>query len=182
MKLIVGLGNPDKKYENNRHNIGFAVVDLFASENSIDFSEKFNGLYKTVNHNGEKFVLAKPLTYMNNSGDFVKKISDFYNIQSKDILVIVDDKDMEIGKIRIRTSGSSGGQNGIKSIVNQLKTDEFNRLKIGVGSPMPGQDTANYVLSDFNKEQKEIIKQKQNTFIEICNDFISMEIKELMNK
>ena len=125
MKLIVGLGNPGKEYENTRHNIGFIFIDNYAKSKNIDINtEKFNGLYTKTTINNEQVILLKPLSYMNLSGEVVKKYVDYFKININDILVINDDLDMDLGRIRLRLSGSSGGHNGLKNIALNLNTDK----------------------------------------------------------
>ncbi len=133
MKLIVGLGNPGKEYENTRHNIGFIFIDYFAEKNkkTID-KEKFNGLYTQANINDEKVILLKPLSYMNLSGEVVRRFVDYFKIDINNILIISDDLDMNFGKLRLRPDGSSGGHNGLKNIALNLNTEKFKRLKVGI--------------------------------------------------
>ena len=139
MKLIVGLGNPGKEYSGTRHNVGFAVIDELSNEYSIDVSKgKFKGVYGEGRINNERVILLKPLTYMNLSGESIKAVSDFYKIPVEDIIVIYDDISLPVGGLRIREKGSAGGHNGIKSIIAHLKTDEFPRIKVGVGSKPEG--------------------------------------------
>ena len=183
MKLIVGLGNPGDKYKNNRHNIGINVVSsLLKNLNAPTLSKKFNSEYIGVNMGGEKTIIMMPQTFMNNSGQAVREVVDYYKIETEDILVVVDDKDLDIGKIRIKSNGTSGGQNGVKSIIQHLGTENFHRMKIGVGQPKPGKDTADYVLSDFSKEQQEIINKKKPNYIQACIDFIEGDSLSLKNK
>ena len=134
MKLIVGLGNPDKEYTNTRHNIGFRVINeyLSAHQKDITWQNKFNALYTTLTLNNEKFLFIKPQTYMNLSGDSLVQFVNFYKVPLKDILVIHDDLDLPIGNYRLKINSSSGGHNGIKSIIERLGSNEFARLKIGI--------------------------------------------------
>ena len=183
MKLIVGLGNPGIKYEKNRHNIGFSVISALLKDlDAPEMSSKFNSKFIGVKMNGEKTILLMPETYMNNSGKAVREVVDYYKIKPHNILVIVDDKDLKLGKIRIKSKGSSGGQNGVKSIIQHLGHENFNRMKIGVGNPKPGQDTADYVLSDFSKEDKSVIAGKMSKYVSACKDFMKGDILELKNK
>ncbi len=155
MKLIVGLGNPGKEYENTRHNSGFCVMDAIASylHESIT-TKKFKSLTCITRIKGEQVLLMKPQTYMNNSGEAVIEAVKFYHIDPKDILVIYDDLDLPVGKIRLREKGSAGGQNGMKSIINHLHTQEFNRIRVGIGKDarVPVVD---WVLGKIRKEDKE---------------------------
>lgn len=179
MKLIVGLGNPGKDYENTRHNIGFMVLDYYADNNN--WKEKWNSLYTELNMNGEKILLIKPLTYMNLSGHAVIQFINFYKIELKDILIIQDDLDLAVGKYRLKTNSSNGGHNGIKSIINELGNQNFTRLKIGISNNKQ-IDTKDYVLGKFSKNELEIFKELYPTFKEIINSFIVNGIEKTMNK
>lgn len=181
MFLIVGLGNPGKEYEHTRHNIGFDAVDEISCKYNIDINRiKFKGMYGEGNIQGEKVILLKPLTYMNLSGESVREIVNFYKIDSKNIIVIYDDVDLEIGRLRIRVKGSSGGHNGIKSIIYQLGTEEFVRLKLGVGKAE--KDMVSHVLGKFSKEDREIVEKVINSTAEITNTIISESPEAAMNK
>lgn len=159
MKLIVGLGNPGSKYELTRHNIGFLVIDQLADELKIDLTKtKYNAALGQGSIDGEKVILAKPQTFMNLSGEAVGPIANFYKIDKKDILVIYDDLDLDVGRLRFRGKGGAGGHNGIKSLLAHLGGEEFARLKVGIGRPPEGWQTADYVLSRFTEEEwKDII-------------------------
>ena len=152
MKMIVGLGNPGKEYENTRHNIGFMMVDEYARRYNItSFKNKFNGLYAKIYRNGEYFILLKPLSYMNLSGTVVKRYASFFKIKPEDILVIHDDLDLPVGKIKIKFKGSSGGHNGIQNIIDNLNTSYFPRFKIGIGKN-PQIMIKDYVLGKFKRD------------------------------
>lgn len=155
MKLIVGLGNPGKQYENTRHNIGFKVIDQLCKHLDVSLNkEKFQGVYCLERFNGEKFILLKPLTYMNLSGQSVQAIMNYYNIDTNNLLVIYDDLDLPVGRIRLRQKGSAGGHNGMRSIISQIGTEQFNRIRIGIDRPQKsGMSISNYVLSNFTKEE-----------------------------
>lgn len=153
MKLIVGLGNPGDEYINTRHNVGFQTIDKICKKLDIKLTDtKFNGVF----YKNKDFILAKPMTYMNNSGLFVEQIRNWYNIEISDIFIICDDLDTEIGQAKIKTKGSSGGHNGMNSVIKHIGTDEINRLKIGIGKPIKG-DISKYVLEKFSNNEKEII-------------------------
>ena len=155
MKLIVGLGNPGKQYEQTRHNIGFEVIDAVSSQFAIPLNQsKFNGLYGMGFYKGEKVILLKPLTYMNLSGESIRAVMDYYQIEVEDLLVIYDDLDLPVGKVRLRQKGSPGGHNGIKSTVAQLGTQEFNRIRIGIDRPQVEMNIPDYVLSRFHKDEQ----------------------------
>ena len=157
MYLIIGLGNPGKEYEKTRHNIGFYYLDKFAEENNFSITkQKFNSLYGETFINNEKHIFVKPQTYMNLSGEAVKKFVDFYNIPSKKILIIHDDLDLQIGTLRLKTNSSSGGHNGLKNIELHLNTREFVKLKVGI-SKNDDFEVKDYVLGNFSKKEQEIL-------------------------
>lgn len=159
MKLIVGLGNPGKQYENTRHNVGFwAIDDMSATWNIPMIKEKWKAQVGEGLFQGEKVVLVKPLTYMNLSGESVRMALDWLKVDLNDFIVVYDDLDLPVGQIRLRGKGSAGGHNGIKSLIQQLGTDEFYRIKIGIGRPTNPQPTANYVLSAFHGEETTVIR------------------------
>ena len=149
MKLICGLGNPGKEYENTRHNVGFMIIDNYCYPDK--FSQKFNGLYLEKNINGEKVIFLKPQSYMNLSGTVVRPFIDYYKIEKKDVLIIRDDLDLDLGHTRLKYNSSSGGDNGIKSIIQELKSQEFYQYKVGI-SNNKRKDTKDYVLGRFSKE------------------------------
>lgn len=161
MYIIVGLGNPDRQYQNTRHNIGFDVIDVIAAKNNITVSErKHKALIGKGFVGGQKVVLVKPQTYMNLSGESVRDIIDFYKIDEKnELIVISDDVSLDVGQIRIRKKGSAGGHNGLKNIILHLGHDEFQRVKMGVGEKPGGYDLADYVLGHFPKEEREIMDE-----------------------
>ena len=179
MKLIIGLGNPGQEYTNTRHNIGFMVIDYFASDSN--WSKKWNALYKEETINNEKIILIKPLTYMNLSGQAVKEFVNFYKIPLENILVIQDDLDLEVGTYRIKTNSSSGGHNGIKSIIDCLGRNNFARLKIGISNNKK-IDTKDYVLGRFNQEEQAIFDNLYAKFNEIITSFITSGLDKTMNK
>ena len=163
--LIVGLGNPGKEYENTRHNCGFRAIDVLAEKLNCKIDRcKFQGLYGQTTSNGRKLFLLKPQTYMNLSGRSVLQLSAYFNIPPQRIIVIFDDISLVPGKIRIRANGSAGGHNGIKSIISELGSQEFPRVKIGVGAkPHPEQDLADWVLSTFSPaENKSLMTALDN--------------------
>ena len=163
--LIVGLGNPGKEYERTRHNAGFRAADLLASKLGCKIDKsKFQGLYGQVNYSGKKLMLLKPLTYMNLSGRSVLQLSAYFNIPPQRIIVMFDDISLEPGRLRIRADGSAGGHNGIKSIIQEVGSQAFPRVKIGVGAkPNPEYDLADWVLSTFSaKEEKALAVALEN--------------------
>ncbi len=179
MKLIVGLGNPGKEYQNTRHNVGFMVLDQYIQNDS--WQKKFDGEYQIINYGEEKVLFLKPLTYMNDSGNSVIKASKYYDIALEDILVIQDDMDIEFGKYKLKKNSSSGGHNGIKSIIAALNTDSFTRLKVGI-SHDKNKDTIHYVLGKFSKEEMNILSENYKIYNEIIESFIYNGIEKTMNK
>lgn len=182
MKLIVGLGNPGKEYENTRHNVGFQLLDLIANKFNLEFNKnKFNSIYCEYNIKGEKVILVKPLSYMNLSGSVVAKFVSYYKIDVKDILVIQDDLDMRLGRVKIVYNSSSGGHNGIKDIERCLGTKEYVRVKIGIANDR-GVDTKDYVLGHFTREEESILKKDYDELVNIVDDFCSLGLDRLMSK
>ena len=182
MKLIVGLGNIGKEYENTRHNMGFMLVDRYLEYKNITdkFKEKFNAMYVETTINNEKVIFIKPTTYMNNSGIAVRAFLDFYKLNAQDILVISDDLDLDLGKFRLRRNGSSGGHNGLKSIISHLGTDNFKRLRIGISNDK--DDVINYVLSKFSKKELNEIDAMFDTLVNVLDDYFVMDFTSLMSK
>ena len=182
MKLIIGLGNPGRKYNNTRHNIGFALLDYIAKNKRIDIvKKKFNALYCEININGENVVLVKPLSFMNLSGSVVSSFVSYYKVPVEDILVIHDDLDMILGRVKIVHNSSSGGHNGIKDIERCLGSNSYARLKIGI-SNNKDIDTKDYVLSKFNNEEKEILTNVYEKLVNVVDDFCDMDLERLMSK
>ena len=182
MKMIVGLGNPGNEYENTRHNIGFMIVDNYAKKYHLDrFKEKFNGLYTKVYRNGEYYILLKPLSYMNLSGNVVGRFASFYKIKPEDILIIHDDLDLPVGKIKVKSKGSSGGHNGIKSIISALHTEVFPRFKVGI-SKNDNIDTKDYVLGKFSKNDLTVLDKILDFAPNIIDDFLDSNIEKVMSK
>ena len=182
MKLIVGLGNPGKEYENTRHNIGFMAIDNYVKLHNLgDFKEKFNGMYLKYQLGDEQVILLKPLSFMNLSGDVVRRYVDYFKIDINDILIIHDDLDMPVGKIKIKVGGSSGGHNGIKDISIKLGIEEFKRLKVGIANNK-NMDTKDYVLGRFSKEEKELIDKAIEETGPIIDDYFKYPINDLMSR
>ena len=182
MKLVVGLGNKGREYENTRHNMGFMLVDRYLQYKNITdkFKDKFNAIYIETTINNEKVIFIKPMTYMNNSGIAVRAFVDFYKLNSEDILVISDDLDLDLGKFRLRRNGSSGGHNGLKSIISHLGTDNFKRLRIGISNDK--DDVINYVLSKFSKKELNDIDTMFDTLVDVLDDYFVMDFTSLMSK
>jgi len=179
LKLIVGLGNPGKEYENTRHNIGFMVIDNYLKNEK--FKTKFNGMYLKKVINNEEVIFLKPLSYMNLSGEVVKKYVNYFKINLSDLLIISDDLDMPCFKIKLKYKGSSGGHNGLKNIIQNINTEEFKRLKIGISNNL-NIDTKSYVLSKFNQEELEKLHKKFEITNNIINDFINLDFEKVMSK
>lgn len=186
MKLIAGLGNPGDKYLFTRHNIGFMALDFFRELNDINenfkFENKFNGHILKTNINGEAIILVKPDTFMNLSGEAIRRVIDFYKIKIEDILVIYDDISLNLGTMRFRASGSDGGHNGIKNIIKILGTNKIDRLKLGIGPQLPNQKSENFVLGNFNAEQLSIVKKVCKIANEAIIYYIKNNINETQNK
>ncbi len=183
MYLIVGLGNPEEEYGETRHNMGFNAINKIAEQYNIKINKnKFQGIYEIANIENHKTILLKPQTYMNLSGNSVKEIVDFYKIEKEKIIIIYDDMDIEPGKIKIRKKGSAGGHNGMKSIIQMLGTDEFARIRIGIGRPNNKGNDINYVIGKIPKEEitklEEGIEKAKEATIEILKN----NIDTAMNK
>lgn len=175
--LIVGLGNPGDEYKNTRHNAGFCTIDLICKGLKIELDKKkYNALYTIYKANDNKYIFVEPQTFMNSSGEAVSKLCNFYKVDCKDVIVIYDDMDLPIGKVRLRNSGSSGGHNGMKSIIGLLGTEDFKRIRLGI-SKDPKIEVIDYVLGRFKGEELKLFKESHKKakeaieyFIE-CNDF-----------
>lgn len=180
MYLVVGLGNPGKEYENTRHNVGFDVLDLLCDKYNIDMNRiKFKGIYGEGKIEDKKVIFLKPMTFMNLSGESVKEVCDFYKIPNKNIIVVYDDISLEVGRIRIRKSGSAGGHNGIKNIICNISTDIFPRIKVGVGAPRG--DLVSHVLGKFSSGDRLEVEKVFNAAIEAIKCIITNGTCEAMN-
>lgn len=177
LKLIVGLGNPGKEYENTRHNVGFMVIDSFFGEN--DFQKKFDGLVKIVSIGKEKVLVLKPQTFMNLSGNSIIKAVKYYDIALDDLLVIQDDMDLDFGTFKIKKNSSSGGHNGIKSIIGALGSENFARLKIGISHDIH-HDTIHYVLGKFSKSELQLLEKNMVELHKIIETFINKSVDAAM--
>ena len=172
MYIIAGLGNPDRQYQNTRHNVGFDVIDVIADKYDIAMGErKHKAIIGKGYIAGQKVVLVKPQTYMNLSGESIRDVIDFYKVDEKsELIVISDDVSLDVGRIRIRKKGSAGGHNGLKNIMKHLGHDEFIRMRMGVGEKPSGYDLADYVLGHFTQKEREVMDagiQNAATAIEI---------------
>lgn len=181
MKLIVGLGNFEPKYFFTRHNAGFIMVDYFAKLNNAEFREekKLKSLITKFKFMGEDLLIIKPLTYMNLSGEALSLVLNYYKIDKKDVLIIYDDINLDTGKVRFRNSGSDGGHNGIKSVIQHLGTKDFDRLKIGIG-PQPNIPSEAYVLQNFTPEQLETLKEVIK--MSLIEDYLTEGLQKVQNK
>lgn len=183
MFLIVGLGNPGKQYENTRHNVGFDAIDVLVDEYRILSSGKqHKAMYGKGVIEGQKVILAKPLTYMNLSGEAVRAMVDYYKIDPEtELLVIFDDISLAPGNIRIRKKGSAGGHNGIKSIITHLGTQNFQRIKVGVGEKPKNWDLADYVLGTFSKDDRKLVDEALERTAKAAALIVQGEVDEAMN-
>ena len=182
MKLVVGLGNPGCEYQQTRHNVGFEVVDELSRRFGLDKpKKKFKGKLNEAPVGGEKVLLLKPETYMNLSGASVQLACGFYQITRGDVLVVCDDFNLKLGQLRFRTRGSSGGQKGLADIIRRLGTDEVPRLRIGIGKPPAGWDVADYVLSRFRDEDREITTEAVTRAANGIVDWIEHGMQYCMN-
>lgn len=182
MKLIVGLGNPGKTYIDTRHNIGFKIVEKFNNQHNGNFKTKANYEYSELFINNQKVIIIKPQTFMNLSGSALSQVVSYYNIKIEDIIVVYDDLDLDFSKIRIKKNSSSGGHNGVKDIINHLKTKDFLKLKFGINSPYKKQ-VKDFVLSNFSKDENKEIDYLIQECCNVLNDFSSnTSAIDLMNK
>ncbi len=183
MFLIVGLGNPGQKYKNTRHNIGFRAVDVLAKAFNINStSNKFKALIGQGRIGNEKVLLAQPLTFMNNSGESVRLIVDYYNIPLENVVVIYDDLDLPTASIRIKEKGSAGGHNGLRSIIKMLGTEEIPRIRIGIDSPQGRISVIDYVLGHFDDEENRVIEESLGIISSIVEEIITKGYQSAMNR
>ena len=183
MFAIVGLGNPGKEYENTRHNAGINTLDCLAAKYNINIREsEHKALVGKGYIEGQKVILVKPQTYMNNSGEAVREITDYYKIDPEtEMIIIFDDISLDVGMLRIRDKGSAGGHNGIKSIINHLGTQAFLRIKVGVGDKIPQMDLADHVLGHFNGEDAKTMKESFEKAAEAAVTLLSGDVEKAMN-
>ena len=183
MYIIAGLGNPESKYDETRHNIGFRLIDELAVRNGITFSDrKHNGLVGKGIISGEKVILLKPLTYMNLSGECVGPAADYYKVEPENVIILFDDISLDVGRIRIRKKGSAGGHNGIKSIIAHLGSENFLRLKFGVGDKPKEMDLADYVLGRFSSQDEATVSEGIKRACEAVECMIGEGCDAAMNK
>lgn len=183
MKVIVGLGNPGKKYEGTRHNIGYDVLSVFASRHGVQrVQNRFKAEVANVQIGDQSVLLVSPLTYMNLSGRSVRGIVDFYKLNLGDLMVISDDLALELGRLRIRASGSAGGQKGIANIIEQLGTDQFSRLRVGIGQPNGNTPASTFVLQQFSKKEREEIEIACQRGADALELWVTDGVSAAMNK
>ena len=183
MKLIAGLGNPGKEYRESRHNLGFRVIEELSSRHKIKLDKsKHRSLLGEGRIEGERVILVKPLTFVNLSGEALSSLKGSFPVETGDIIVIHDDLDLERGRIRIRERGSSGGHKGVNSIIEHLGTQEFSRIRIGIGRPSSSFDETAYVLGELEEEEKEIIAQAVREAAETAGMIIKEGVRETMNR
>lgn len=178
MKMIVGLGNPGKQYERTRHNSGFMAIDKVAEKLNLNIDKKEFAALTTKNNQA---ILVKPQTYMNNSGEAVSQIMKYYHIDINDLLIIYDDLDLKYGQLRLRLKGSSGGHNGIKSIINYIHSENFKRIRIGI-EKNPLIETADYVLGKVEKDKQQLFDDSIEKASQAAIEFITDEFEKIMNK
>ncbi len=182
MKLIVGLGNPGKKYEHTRHNMGFDVIDLFSDLSQIDVDkEVFHGVLGRGNIFKEDIMLFKPTTFMNLSGNAVREVVSYFKIPIEDIVIVYDDMALNPGTIRLRLDGSSGGHKGMQNIIECLGTDQIKRIRIGIGEPNEN-DTIDYVLSKPMKEERELLEEAINNAVMAIKEYLQSNFDKAMNR
>ena len=182
MYVIAGLGNPGKKYENTRHNMGFITIDQLAEKHNIKVDKlKFKALVGEGRIAGQKVMLVKPQTYMNLSGESIREVMNFYKLDPENLIVIYDDIDIEAGTLRIRKFGSAGTHNGMKSVVYQLQSDRFPRIRLGIGSQKKG-DLVNFVIGGFSKEEVPVLEEAVNHAVLATECIIEDGIDKAMNQ
>ena len=183
MRIIIGLGNPEPEYSRTRHNMGFDVINILAEKNNIDLSRtKYNAIYGIGIINGEKVILIKPQTFMNNSGESAVEFAKFYKEEINNILVIYDDMDTEIGTIRVRAKGGAGSHNGMKSIVSELNSEDFPRIRVGIGRPKSEYDRIDYVIGQIPEKEYIELQKGEKIAVEATEYWIKNGIDNTMNK
>ena len=182
MYVIVGLGNPEPEYSNTRHNMGFDTINKIAKKYNIEFSKtNFKGIYGTGIIEGEKVILLKPQTYMNLSGESIKEIIDFYKLNTDNLIIIYDDIDIGPGIIKLRKTGGPGTHNGMKSVIKEIGTEKFPRVRIGIGKPEHKGDLINYVIGKIPEEDKKILEKSIDVAKEAVIEIVKSGIDKAMN-
>lgn len=183
MKLVVGLGNPGKKYDGTRHNVGFAVVDRLAAAPAVgSFQERFDADIAEWREDSERILLLKPLTFMNLSGRAVRQTMDFYQVEVGDLLVVCDDMALPLGKLRFRARGTHGGHNGLRDIQQHLGTNEYSRLRIGVDVPEGEKDAIDHVLGKFKPSEKPVIEDALQLAVQGVALWVRQGVQKCMNQ
>lgn len=183
MYFIVGLGNPGLQYENTRHNVGFLTIDYLSKKHNIPVTKlKFKSLYGQGEISGQKVMLIKPQTYMNNSGEAIRELKNYFKFKEDELIVILDDIDIDFGRIRIKKKGSAGTHNGMKSIIYQIENDRFPRVKIAVGKKPDYMDLANFVLSGFDSKEAEVVRKEIIMAAESVEMILETNLDKAMNK
>lgn len=183
MFIIVGLGNPGTKYRGTKHNVGFDTIDCLADRNNSEIKKiKHRAIYGETKIGNEKALLVKPQTYMNNSGESVIQIINYYKIPVENVIVVYDDIDIEPGTLRVRPKGSAGSHNGMKSIINHLQDDKFPRVRIGIGKKKEGYDLAHHVLSGFDKDERVIVDEAIERAAKAVETIITDSVNKAMNE
>lgn len=183
MYLIAGLGNPENEYAHTRHNMGFDTINNIAKNNNININKtKFKALYEIGIIQGKKVILLKPQTYMNSSGISIKEVADFYNIKPEEIIIIYDDIDIEKGKIKLRKKGGPGSHNGMKSVIQELQSTDFIRVRVGIGQPEFKNDMINYVIGNVPDEEQKVLQEGTQKAAEAVEEILKNGIDIAMNK
>lgn len=183
MKIIVGLGNPGTKYRMSRHNIGFQVVDHVAQINHISIrTKRFRSLYGTGWIDFQEVLLSKPMTFMNRSGEAVKKTTDFFHLGMEDVIVVHDDLDLPFGRLRFKQRGGDGGHQGVRSIIERMGGNSFLRLKVGIGRPPQGMESADYVLDVFDRTEQSLLDQTLSQAAESLKVVLLEGLQKAMNQ
>jgi len=182
IKMIVGLGNPGPRYAQNRHNVGFQIVDELAAQHGLSFDKRqFKALIASGRIDGQRVLLVKPQTYMNLSGEAVQPLVSYYKIELEDLMVVFDDMDLPVGVIRLRPFGGAGGHNGMKSIINRLGSNRFPRLRVGIGRPPGRMDPAAYVLQDFSADEESLMAPVRDRAVQALETWLNSGIDAAMN-
>ena len=183
MHLIAGLGNPGLKYRNTRHNIGFKVVDLWAKSLGVHLDRsRFHGRFTRTRFQNVDVILLRPMTFMNRSGDSIKACFDFFDLQAEDVLVVHDDVDLPLGRVKVVRGGSAGGHRGVKSTIQHLGTHEFPRIKVGVGRPRyDGESVEDYVLKSFYRDEKKVVEEVIQVATKACELIVENGVDVAMN-
>lgn len=180
--MIAGLGNPGPRYKNTRHNIGFKVINLWGDDLNVQLSgRRFQSRNTLTRFEGKRIFLVRPLTYMNRSGESIRACVDYYGVQAENVLVVHDDLDLPVGKIKVAKNGGAGGHKGVMSLVQHLGTKKFSRVKVGIDRPRYRESIENFVLSPFYKDEKEIVEEVIRVAVQACGLFVSEGVESVMN-